>query len=228
MDEDEAGTPPRRRFVVFSLYMDAILKAGGLPLALGSFPASASQLADKLDGLLLTGGDFDIPPALYGASDIHPSVKTKPQRTEFELKICQEFLMRDKAILGICGGAQVINVAMGGTLIQDIGAKIKDCLTHEQPPPRSKPHHKITIEPNSRLATIIGGATHMNVNSAHHQAIDKLGEGLRINARASDGVIEGIESNHHHFCLGAQWHPEFHVDIHDKDIFKAFITACTR
>lgn len=227
MDEDKFGTPPRRRFYLFSLYVEAIVRAGGVPLIVPSLLSQIERYADILDGLLVTGGDFDIPPQSYGETICHESVKPLVERVEFELALAKVFLEKDKALLGICGGSQLINVAFGGSLIQDILALVPHAMNHEQPPPRSRPYHEIELVSSTRLRDEWAGVSKMHVNSAHHQAIKRVGDGLRVNARAKDGIIEGIESEHHSFCLGVQWHPEFGVDGADGVIFSRFIESAS-
>ena len=163
-------------------------------------------------------------PALWGGGPPHPKVTLKPGRTDFELAATRAALARDKPVLGICGGQQLLAVALGGTLIQHIPDEVPGALPHEQPNPRTEPGHEVAIATGSRLAAIVG-ALRMAVNSAHHQAVATPGEAL-VNARAPDGVIEGIESRAHRFAIGVQWHPEYAVDPRDPAIFAAFVAAC--
>jgi putative glutamine amidotransferase len=130
-------------------------------------------------------------------------------------------------VLGICGGQQLLAVALGGTLIQHIPDSIPGALEHEQTNPRDQPSHKVSITPGSILAQIVGG-TVMAVNSAHHQAVALPGPHATVNAVAPDGVVEGVEDARHRFCLGVQWHPEFMIDPGDSKIFAAFIAAAQR
>ena len=130
-----------------------------------------------------------------------------------------------KPVLGICGGQQVLAVALGGRLIQHIPDEVPGALAHEQPNPRTEPGHEVAITEGSMLARIIG-KPRMAVNSAHHQEVASIGEGALVNALAPDGVIEGIEHPGYRFALGVQWHPEYAVDPDDPAIFRAFIAAC--
>jgi len=130
-----------------------------------------------------------------------------------------------KPVLGICGGQQLLAVALGGRLIQHIPDEVPGALAHEQPNPRTEPGHEVAITEGSMLARIIG-KPRMAVNSAHHQAVASIGEGALVNALAPDGVIEGIEHPGYRFALGVQWHPEYAVDPDDPAIFRAFIAAC--
>lgn len=208
-------------------YFSAIASAGGLPIALPHEPDLAAHYLALVDGLVVTGGAFDVDPALFGAGARHPSVTTKDRRTAFELAICREAHRADLPSLGICGGQQLMNVALGGTLIQHIPDEIKNPLAHEQPNPRDEPGHAVAVTRGSRLAAIVPALT-MNVNSAHHQAVKTVPAGLVINAVAPDGVIEGIEDPTRRYFIGVQWHPEFSIDPGDAKLFTALIAACRR
>jgi putative glutamine amidotransferase len=205
-------------------YLDAIAAAGGLPLALPHLPALAADLLDRIDALVVTGGAFDIDPALYGEGARHPTVTLKEGRTAAELALLRGALGRDMPVLGICGGEQLLAAALGGRLIQHIPETLPDALAHEQPNPRHEPGHPVAIRPGTLLARIVGAET-MQVNSAHHQAVREVGPDSVVNAVAPDGVIEGIEGTRYRFCLGVQWHPEFLIDPGDARIFAALIAA---
>jgi putative glutamine amidotransferase len=205
-------------------YTDAVAGAGGLPVALPHDAALAADMLDRLDGLLITGGAFDVDPALYGATDMHPTVTLKDRRTAAELALLRGALARNLPVLGICGGQQLLAVALGGTLIQHIPDAVPDALPHEQPNPRSEPGHAISVVPGTLLHRIVGRAT-MQVNSGHHQAVATPGPHAVVNATAPDGVIEGIEDGRYRFALGVQWHPEFLIDPGDRRVFDAFVSA---
>lgn len=207
-------------------YCTAISRAGGLPVALPHEVELAQDYVDLLDGLVVTGGAFDVDPALYGAEDRHDSVTTKDRRTAFELAILNGFLDADRPVLGICGGQQLLNVALGGTLVQHIPDEIADCLAHEQPNPRTEPGHEVEVVTGTLLHRLGSGADRLAVNSAHHQAAAAVGDGVVISGRASDGVIEAIEAPDRRFCLGVQWHPEYSISKADDSIFQALIEAC--
>ena len=177
---------------------------------------------DRIDGLVVTGGGFDVDPALFGAATRHPSVTTKDRRTAFELAVGSGALAREMPVLGICGGQQLLNVALGGTLIQHIPDEVPGCVAHRQPNPRDEPGHTVRVIAGTLLHRITGAAD-LAVNSAHHQAVKEAGPGLVIDAIAEDGVIEGIEDPRHRFCLGVQWHPEFEISEGDRRIFRAFV-----
>ena len=179
------------------------------------------NILDLINGLVITGGDFDISPILYGQSNKN-SKNEKLLRTSFELKLCEKSLKKNIPVLGICGGEQLINVSLGGTLIQDINSLKYKTLEHEQLNPRNQTSHKVYIEPKTLLYKIIGENI-INVNSAHHQAIDKLGHNLKVSGKSKDGIIESIESLNHKWCIGIQWHPEFLITQADQFIFIDFI-----
>jgi putative glutamine amidotransferase len=206
-------------------YCEAIAAAGGLPILLPHDPDAAASYLALLSGLVVTGGAFDVDPALFGAPSRHDSVITKDRRTAFELAITRAALAGDMPVLGICGGQQLLNVALGGTLIQHIPDEVPDALAHEQPNPRTEPGHAVRITPGTLLHRITALDT-MAVNSAHHQAVKDPGPGLVVDAVAPDGVIEGIEDPRRRFCIGVQWHPEYGLSDGDRRIFAAFIAAC--
>jgi putative glutamine amidotransferase len=207
-------------------YCNAVRRAGGLPILLPHDPAAASDYLDRIDGLIVTGGGFDVDPALFGEPTRHPTVKTKDRRTAFELAIASGALARDVPLLGICGGQQLLNVALGGTLIQHIPDEVRDCLPHRQPNPRNEPGHIVRVIAGTLLHRITG-ADSLAVNSAHHQAVKVAGPGLVVDAVAEDGVVEGIEDPSYRFCLGVQWHPEFEISEADHRIFRAFIEVAS-
>lgn len=208
-------------------YFEAVRRAGGLPVALPHAAEHADAYLDLVDGLIVTGGAFDLDPSIYGATERHATVTTKDRRTAFELAITQTALGRDLPVFGICGGQQLLNVVLGGDLIQHIPDVVADSLAHEQPNPRDEPGHVVTIAPGSRLHAIVG-TDELPVNSAHHQAAGAVGPEVVVSARAPDGVIEAIEHPGRRFCLGVQWHPEFAISAGDAALFAAFIEACRR
>lgn len=227
MDSEAGGEGAYSKFDWYALrenYCGAVAQSGGLPIPLPHEPELAQRYLDLIDGLLITGGAFDVDPSMYGASDIHDTVVTKGKRTQFEWAMTEGALKRDMPILGICGGQQLLHVVMGGKLIQHIPDSYPDCLAHEQPNPRNEAGHAVRIKAGTLLHDIVG-TDEMHVNSAHHQAVADKPEGIIINALAPDSVLEGIEAPEKRFCLGVQWHPEFHIDEGDKKIFDAFIEA---
>lgn len=206
-------------------YCSAVADAGGLPLPLPHLPDMAQAYLDRIHGLIITGGAFDVDPALFGAATRHDTVVLKRDRTRFEWAMITGALDRDLPILGICGGQQLLNVVLGGSLIQHIPDEVPGCLAHEQPNPRDQAGHDVAIVPGTRLAAITG-TLRVPVNSAHHQAVKEVAPACVVNARAEDGVIEGIEDPSRKFCIGVQWHPEFTISPADSALYSAFIKAC--
>lgn len=207
-------------------YFTATGDLGAIPIGLPYTMERVEDYLDLIDALVIIGGDFDIPPHLYGDETVHEKVTIKSARTEFEWAITKGAITRNMPILGICGGQQLLNVVLGGTLIQHIPDAIANCLPHEQPNPRHEIGHSVAVTEGSLLHRIVGTST-ISVNSAHHQAVANPAPGCIVNARAEDGVIEGIEYPDHPFCLGVQWHPEYHVTPADDSILQAFVDAAT-
>lgn len=207
-------------------YCDAVTSAGGAAFILPYQEHLVDFYANLLDGLVLTGGGFDIDPALYGATSIHPSVKVKKDRTTFEWAIAKRMMELKKPILGICGGMQLLNVMHGGTLIQDIPSEKADAINHQQKPPFNKGGHDVSIQSGTLLEALADGCGHLQVNTGHHQAIDLVSDDFIVSAFAPDGIVEAIEwKDSSYFCIGVQWHPEYHVSLLDQHIFKRFIQA---
>lgn len=225
VDSEGPGGYSRFRWLALrENYCTAVARAGGLPVLLPHEPADTEGYLALIDGLLVSGGNFDVDPALFGAASRHATVKTKDARTAFELAVTRGALAADMPVLGICGGQQLLHVALGGTLIQHIPDHIPDALAHEQSNPRDEPSHPVAIREGTLLRGIVG-AGELAVNSAHHQAAREAVDGIVINAVAPDGVIEGIEAPAYRFCLGVQWHPEFGLSEGDRRIFAAFVAA---
>lgn len=205
-------------------YCEAVSRAGGVPVLLPHAPEVIERYLALIDGLIISGGNFDVDPRLFGADVVHPTVQTKNERTAFEIGIARGALVADKPILGICGGQQLLHVLLGGTLIQHIPDAVAGALAHEQPNPRDEPGHTVRLLAGTRLREIVG-ADELAVNSAHHQAANNEPPGVIVNAMAPDGVIEGIEAEGRRFCIGVQWHPEFGLSDGDRRLFAAFVAA---
>ncbi len=208
-------------------YLSAVSRFGAVPLALPHEVGQVEVYLGLLDGLVVTGGAFDVSPELYGEKTASDKVSTKDRRTKFEFAITRAAIERDMPVLGICGGQQLLNVVLGGTLIQHIPDTVKDALEHEQKNPRSEPGHVVEVKKGTLLHKIVG-ADRIDVNSAHHQAVAKTAPGAVVDALAPDGVIEGIELPGKRFCLGVQWHPEYFVTGADEKIMAAFVGSCAK
>ena len=210
------------RYSLNSLYPKAIEAAGGTAVIL-PYASDIKKQISLLSGVVLSGGE-DLDPAIYGQEQ-HPKTEPpSPQRDEYELALCRAAIEASIPVLGICRGCQVLNVALGGDLVQHVD-------DHSFNTPRRKDYiHEVTIDPNSRLSQILGGKTNMVVNSIHHQAVGgRLGKNLRAVAKSPEGVIEAVELEGDGFVVGVQWHPEELVDIKDAlnlAIFESFIKAC--
>ena len=222
--EDAGGYSKLPWYALRQNYAAAVARAGGLPLMLPHETALAEAYLGLIDGLVVTGGAFDVDPALFGAADRHATVSLKPGRTDFELAVTRGALDRDMPVLGICGGQQLLHVVLGGALYQHVPDEAPSDIAHEQPNPRTEPGHDVLVEPETLLHRIVGAAR-MSVNSAHHQAAKDCPAGVVVSGRAPDGLIEAIEAPDRRFCLGVQWHPEYEIDPGDAMILRAFVKA---
>ncbi|MSO54819.1 MAG: gamma-glutamyl-gamma-aminobutyrate hydrolase family protein [Rhodospirillales bacterium] len=225
--EEPGGYSKKPWYALRQNYAEAVSAAGGLPMLLPHCADRAEDYLDRIDGLLISGGHFDVDPQLFGEASRHPTVKLKSARTAFELAITKGALDRDMPVLGICGGQQLLNVALGGSLIQHIPDEVQGALAHEQPNPRDEPGHDVAITEGTLLHRVLG-VTKLGVNSAHHQAAKAVSSAAVVNAVAPDGVIEGIEAPGRRFCLGVQWHPEYAINPAEARLFQAFVDACRR
>jgi putative glutamine amidotransferase len=217
-----------RRGVPFPLiqtkaaYAHAVEEAGGVPLLVAPTAELELQtaLVDILDGLVITGGSFDISPEAYGESPNGARLDPpKPLRTEFERALLLGALSRRRPVLAVCGGMQLLNVALGGTLHQDIRAALGDtALEHEQPSSPERPSHDVEVVPGTLLYRLAGSAR-IAVNSTHHQAIDRLGRHLSVFGRSKDGVIEAVGLDGVPYVVGVQWHPELLDDSLSRALY---------
>ena len=210
-------------------YLKAILRAGGLPLVVAPIlPAeNLPALIGLGDGFLFCGGG-DVVPQRYGGDACARLGGLDPERDEFELQLLPSILNADKPLLAICRGVQVLNVAVGGTLICDIASQLPKAGKHDYYPgfKRDLVVHELSIQPKSLLAEVLGVAK-VSTNSLHHQSLDKVAESLVVNARANDGVVEGVEMPSKRFVLGVQWHPECMPEsLQMQRLFAAFVNAC--
>ncbi|MBI5316800.1 MAG: gamma-glutamyl-gamma-aminobutyrate hydrolase family protein [Nitrospirae bacterium] len=209
-------------------YIRAIEELGGVPLVLPLHADRTTRrhILHNLDGLLITGSGPDLPPSLYGERQRFPFTIVSERRASFELDIVRLAKQADLPLLGICGGMQTMNVACGGSLIQDIPAQISKPLQHRQQTPATNLSHTIRVAPGSLLRRIVRSAS-MRVNSSHHQSVNVVAPSLIASAQASDGIVEAIESPAHRFFLGIQWHPEFLFDRYPlhRRLFEAFLRA---
>ena len=212
-------------------YVHAVEAAGGLALVLApTRPEDAEALAaeylDRVEALVLSGG-ADIDPAHYG-EEPHPKIgQLHPARDVFELALCREAIRRDLPTLAICRGHQLLNVATGGTLFQDIASQVKSAAVHDPDQERWERCHEVEVLPGTRLREILG-AERVEVNSFHHQAVKELGRGLVLSARGcDDGVIEAMEMPDRRFMIGVQWHPESFWDQPQgfQPLFQALVDA---
>ena len=208
-------------------YTDSIIAEGGIPYIIPYVTDrdAARRVTEYCDGFLFTGG-VDVDPALYGETVMPECGAIQRERDDFEL-LLSEVILRDKRpVMGICRGCQLVNVALGGTLYQDIGTAIGDEISHRQSPPFTVPTHKVKILEDTELFSILK-KEEIWVNSIHHQAIKTLGEGLRAAAVAPDGVTEAAFSEGEKYISLLQWHPErtYNTDDESKALFRRFIEA---
>ena len=207
-------------------YAEAVIRAGGLPFILpySDDRTVVDSYLDRVSGVLVTGGAFDIPPEAYGEASGEGMGPLKQARTTFETTLMQAALGRNLPVLGVCGGMQLLNVVLGGTLVQDILKDVANARDHEQKHDRTQPHHPVDIKEGTVLCELLGKGQVM-VNSTHHQSVKKAGEKLVVSALAPDGIVEAIEAPSYNFAVGVQWHPELllnTVPLH-LGLYKAFV-----
>ncbi len=224
--KDMGGKEPT--YFLRARYMRAIEDAGGIPVVLPllSNRAGWRQVVAHVHGLLITGSGSDLAPEFYGERQRHKFARMSRERATMELGIAKAAYRADVPMLGICGGMQSINVALGGTLYQDIAAQLKTPIDHLPSHSATRTSHSVQVAPGSLLRRIAGKAR-MDVNSSHHQSVKKVASNLAQTAVAPDGVIEAIEAPDRAFILGVQWHPEFlyEQDPIQRRLFSALIRA---
>jgi putative glutamine amidotransferase len=223
-----------RRFYLGRDYSEAVEAADGLPMHLSLIPDEAyiNAVIDGLDGVLLPGSDTDVDPSLYG-EEPHPKLgRVIPDKDETDRLVLKAAERRNIPVFAICYGMQALNVSRGGSLVQDIDSQVDGGIKHEQGKPLERSSHTISVERESilgSLGAISQNGSSVRVNSHHHQAIGKLGEGLKASAWATDGIVECIEDPRKDaFIVGVQWHPElsWRTDSLSRELFEAFVLAC--
>ena len=222
------GDPPSQEMALGLKYLQAIEAAGGIPVVVPPLrPAAAEELLEHVTGLCISGGP-DLDPVAYGAREHERIGPTWRQLDEFELALTRAADARRLPILAVCRGLQVMNVARGGTLHQHLPDVVGDAISHRQHEPDATPTHWVTFTGESAVSRILG-RRRTKVNSFHHQAVDRLGEGLVITGRAPDGTVESLEASDSEFLIGVQWHAECLVDRTDQAaLFRAFVEAAAR
>ena len=234
-DVDCVAERPLGKFVRADLdYVEGVAEAGGVPVVLPPVVGvrGAEALLEGMDGLLLSGGS-DLDPGYYGEKPVPELGVTIPERDVFEMALLEHALRRKIPILGICRGMQVLNVALGGTLYQDLPSQMdhKVLLGHRQETPKWQPTHEVEVDGGSKVAEILG-AKELKVNSYHHQAIKELASELVAVAHAPDGVIEAVESGDlsKRWVIGVQWHAEAMRDAgpEHRNLFEAHVSAAER
>jgi putative glutamine amidotransferase len=231
-DVTEERFGPMRRFRLGADYVYAVEAAGGIPLILPPRPESIETVLSLVDGLIFSGG-ADLDPALFGETELHPSTySVDEERDTYELRLIREALDRDLPTLCICRGIQVLAVAFGGTLYQDIPSQVPGALTHRQyldGKLAPEPTHAITATPGSLLERTYTQRT-IPANSLHHQSVKDAGPSLVVEGTAEDGIIEAVSVPGRRFILGLQWHPEMMFAAHPLQLapFSALIEEAAR
>jgi len=211
-------------FTLPGTYVDAVQLAGGIPVLLPPNQPDPAQLLDIVDGLIFTGGG-DLDPALYGGEH-HPTVYLiDPERDEFELALAKSAIASAVPTLGICRGMQLLSVATGAVLVTHVPDVYGETVTHRLDHPRRPIPHAVQVQPESRLATIVG-KTDLSVVSWHHQAVKTVPDRWRIAAHAADGLVEALEDCQHPWMVAVQWHPELSPEdpVHQR-LFQALVQA---
>ena len=222
------GDPPTREMALGMVYMKAIERAGGLPVVLPPMDhAAIGVLLERLDGLCLSGGP-DLDPEAYGERPHRMLGEVEPDLDAFELALAQEADARGMPVLGICRGAQALNIARGGTLHQHVADVVGEAIPHRQTEVARVPTHLVVVDADTKLGQIAGPGE-LAVNSFHHQAVDRLGRDLRVTSHATDGLVESIEDpDPGAFLLGVQWHAEALTDARNLALFQALVEEAAK
>ena len=221
--ESNLKHPIRDEIRVYAPYYQALVATGALPVVIPTVDnrSTLGEYLDRLDGFLFTGG-LDLPPQAYGQSKHPQTVECDPRRFACDRLLAELVRERGIPVLAICLGMQLINVVYGGTLIQHLETGVR----HTDVEPGNDSFHSIVLEEDNLLHHILG-RSELEVNSAHHQAVDRLAPGLRVLARAPDGIVEAVQKTDGDFFLGVQWHPERIFErAEQRGIFEAFVKAC--
>lgn len=217
---------PVPQYVSQRQYADAIIEVGGLPLIPPALTddAALDQLIALADALVLPGGAFDIDPALYGEEQLPACGALKPERTALEQALLARAEAKGIPVLGVCGGMQLMNVARGGTLWQDLESQTGTPIEHQQAGPKTFSAHPVNVTPGTRLAAV-AQQLRLPVNSTHHQATKTLGRNLVVAAVAEDGIVEALEDPRLPFYVGVQWHPESMGEAAHRAIYRGLVDA---
>lgn len=228
--EEGGGFSDSPWYAIRQNYLSCLEEAGAVPIALPHLAELAENYLNMIDGLVVTGGAFDVPPAMFGEEARTDTIRLKPARTKFEAAVLRGALERDMPVLGICGGHQLLAVIAGGTLVQHIPDEVLGAMEHsvskdtENADGKERAGHSIAIEQDSLLAKLVG-TTAQHVNSSHHQSVRTVKAPMRVTATAEDGVIEAIEHTGKSFAIGVQWHPEYKQVEGDVHLLTAFCAA---
>ena len=208
-------------------YVTALESAGLIPIIVPPLSSAdaAAVVLDSVSGLVLTGGE-DVDPARYGEKRHEKVLSVSTARDATETALIKEAQERGTPVLAICRGIQILNVALGGTLVQDIASQCETDIEHDESSARNSRSHEVSVEPGSLIARAVG-TEHLTVNSFHHQSVKRVADGMRVTARSPDGIIEGLESTDetNWWVMAVQWHPEEMTDSAepwDRGLFKAF------
>lgn len=227
LDDEISRYSPYPWYALRFHYSEIIRDMGGVPIFIPFESYDKEDLISNLiDGLLIPGGDFDVPPKFYNQEILFEDVYPAEERSVAEFKLLEICFKKNMPIFGICHGMQLLNVYCGGSLIQNIKEQTSSDINHKQTTPKNQTHHNLLLNNDSKFYDLIeGDKTNIQINSYHRQAVDKLGKNLKATAVSSDLIIEMIESEIHDFVIGVQWHPEFLASSHNLDqvIFSSFI-----